>query len=239
VPYLDYLTPLRRRWWLPMALAIVAAVVAFTLSSFQAPVFRATARLLVSPGRPDLSQQFTIEKQLRPMAQRVRTTEVARQVEQDERLDLGADRLLGIVRAEAVIDQGLIQVEVDDSDPRRAERIAAAFAQVFAQQHAAADIGKPQADRLYVDVLDRPTSASQIAPQSRVTALAAGLVGLVAGILLALGLEYADNTLKTPNDVERVLGLPTLARIPRTSPASATTAGQPASLARRGEPGVS
>jgi capsular polysaccharide biosynthesis protein len=173
------------------------------------------------------------------MTQRVRTSEIARQVEQDERLDLGPDRLLGMVKAEAIIDQGLIQIDVDDVDPRRAERIAGGFAQVFAQQHAAADIGKPQADRLYVDVLDRPSAASQIAPQKRVAALAAGLVGLLAGILLAFGLEYADNTLKSPNDVERILGLPTLARIPRAPPAVSTKAGQSASLERRGEPGVS
>ena len=239
MPYVEYLAPLRKRWWLPIGLAAIAAVVALVLSSAQTPIYRASARLLVSPGRPDLSQQFTLEKQLRPMAQRVRTTEVARQVEQDERLDLGPERLLAMVKAEAVIDQGLIQIEVDDVDPRRAERIAASFAQVFAQQQAAADIGKPQAERLYVDVLDRPSAASQIAPQTRVAALAAGLIGFAAGILLAFGLEYADNTLKTPDDVERALGLATLASIPRWSRAAAGEAAKQASLKRRGEPGVS
>jgi capsular polysaccharide biosynthesis protein len=158
---------------------------------------------------------LTVEKQLRPMAQRVKTTEIARQVDESERLDLGAEQLLARVRAEGIIDQGFVQIDADDTDPERAERIAGGFAQVFAQQHAAADVGKPQAERLNVDVLDRPSPAVQVWPRTRVLVLAAGLVGLLGGILLAFGLEYLDNTIKTAQDVQRTLGLSTLGQIPR------------------------
>jgi uncharacterized protein involved in exopolysaccharide biosynthesis len=44
------------------------------------------------------------------------------------------------------------------------------------------------------------------------------LVGVVAGLVLALGvalgIEYFDTTLRTPDDVERYLGLPVVAIIP-------------------------
>jgi capsular polysaccharide biosynthesis protein len=215
VPYRDYLLVLSKRWWIVPLVALVAAGGAFLATRTQEPIYRSSAKLLVTPGRPDLGQQLTVEKQLRPMAQRVKTTEIARQVDVLERFDLGAERLLGKIRAEAIIDQGYVQVDADDTDPERAERIAGAFAQVFAQQHAAADVGKPQAERLNVDVLDRPSAASQIWPQTRVLMVAAALVGLLGGIVLIFGMEYFDDTIKTADDVERLLSLPTLGLIPR------------------------
>jgi capsular polysaccharide biosynthesis protein len=215
----------------------VAAGSALLFARTQTPIYRSTAKLLVTPGRPDLGQQLTVEKQLRPMAQKVKTTEIARLVDASERLDLGAERLLTLVRAEAIVDQGYVQIDADDTDPARAERIAGAFAQVFAQQHAAADVGKPQAERLNVEVLDRPSAAAQVAPQTRVLVPAAGLIGLLGGILLAFGLEYLDNSLKTDGDVQRVLGLSVLARVPREPGGRAAPAEQPiAAVGAREEP---
>jgi capsular polysaccharide biosynthesis protein len=225
VPYRDYLAVLRRRWWIVPLVALVAVAAAWLVTRGQTPLFRSTSRLLVTPGRPDLGQQLTVEKQLRPMAQRVKTTDIARQVDETERLDLGADQVLSRIRAEAVIDQGFVQIDVDDTDPRRAERIAGAVAQVFAQQHAAADVGRPQAERLNVDVLDRPSPAAQIWPRTSALLLAAGLIGLLGGILLTFGIEFMDDTIKTAEDVQRLLGLSTLGRIPRASEPGADSSG--------------
>jgi len=215
VPYADYLRVLRKRWWLPPLVAVIAAASALLVARSQTPLFRSTSKLLVTPGRPDLGQQLTVEKQLRPMAQRVKTTEVARQVDETERFDLGPERLLARIRAEGMVDQGYVQIDADDPDPERAERIAGAFAQIFAQQHAAADVGKPQAERLNLEVLDRPSAATQVWPQTRAVVLAAALIGLLGGFLLAHGLEYLDDTIRTAEDIERLLGLGTLARISR------------------------
>jgi capsular polysaccharide biosynthesis protein len=40
------------------------------------------------------------------------------------------------------------------------------------------------------------------------------VAGLVLALGVALGVEYFDNTLRTPDDVERYLGLPVVAIIP-------------------------
>ena len=49
------------------------------------------------------------------------------------------------------------------------------------------------------------------------------LVGLVGGIGLALLREYLDNTVKTPDDVETLIGLPSLAVVPTFSDGDAAT----------------
>jgi len=226
---------LLRRWWIPPLVALVAALSALAFVRLQTPMYRSSSKLLVTPGRPDLGQQLTLEKQLRPMAQKVKTTEIAREVDRVERLDLGAERLLGKIRAEAIVDQGYVQIDADDSDPERAERIAGTFAQVFAQQQAAADVGKPLAERLNVEVLDRPAAAVLVWPQPRVLIPATALIGLLAGLLLAFGLEYLDSSVKTPDEIERLLGLATLAVIPRHEASSQTARVSPAPVTPRGE----
>jgi capsular polysaccharide biosynthesis protein len=46
-------------------------------------------------------------------------------------------------------------------------------------------------------------------------AAAAGLFGLVLGLLLAVGLELLDTSLKTPGDVRQWTGMSTIGVIPR------------------------
>ena len=52
-------------------------------------------------------------------------------------------------------------------------------------------------------------------PQKARNILLAFLVGLVGGIGLAIFREYLDNTVKSPDDIEALTGLPSLAVVPR------------------------
>lgn len=198
-------------------LAVSAAVSAFVYARFQAPVYRSVARVEVS-ARFDNGQQLALERLLPQLAQRVRTTDVAREVDSRLRLDLGVEAILGKLRAEPVAQSGQILIEADDVDPGRAESIVFATASVFEEQHAARNQGIPSQDRAIVSLLDRPTSARLVWPQTRAIVAAAALLGMLAGAVLAFGIDYLDDTLKTAADVERSLGLTTLAHIPAGAP---------------------
>jgi succinoglycan biosynthesis transport protein ExoP len=63
-----------------------------------------------------------------------------------------------------------------------------------------------------VDPALAPASPSR--PQKARNILLALLVGLVGGIGLALFREYLDNTVKSPDDIEALTGLPSLAVVP-------------------------
>jgi polysaccharide biosynthesis transport protein len=63
-----------------------------------------------------------------------------------------------------------------------------------------------------VDPALAPTGPSR--PQKARNILLAFLVGLVGGIGLALFREYLDNTVKSPDDIEALTGLPSLAVVP-------------------------
>ena len=180
----------------------------------QTPLYRSSIRLEVS-ARFDNGQQLALERQLPQLAQRVRTTDVAREVDQRLRLDLGPRAVLDRLRAEAIVPSGQIQIEADDVDPGRVEAIVLESARVFEEQHAARNQGIPTQDRAIVSILDRPSPARLVWPQTRVIAGAAVLLGLFVGGLLALLIDYLDDTLKTAADVEQALGTITLGRIPR------------------------
>ncbi len=63
-----------------------------------------------------------------------------------------------------------------------------------------------------VDPALAPTSPSR--PQRARNILLGFLVGLVGGVGLALFREYLDNTVKSPDDIESLTGLPSLAVVP-------------------------
>ena len=193
--------------------AISAAVSAVVYAKSQAPVYRSAVRLEVS-ARFDNGQQLALERLLPQLAQRVRTSDVAREVDSRLRLDLGTDAILGKLRAEPILQSGQILIEADDVDAARAEAIVFETARVFEEQHAARNQGIPSQDRAIVSILDRPAGARLVWPQTRAIVGAAVLLGLLAGGLLAFAIDYLDDTLKTAEDVERVLGLTTLGRIP-------------------------
>ncbi|HUO34597.1 MAG TPA: polysaccharide biosynthesis tyrosine autokinase [Candidatus Acidoferrum sp.] len=63
--------------------------------------------------------------------------------------------------------------------------------------------------------------ASPARPQKARNILLAFLVGLVGGVGLALFREYLDNTVKSPDDIENLTGLPSLAVVPSLPDSSA------------------
>jgi succinoglycan biosynthesis transport protein ExoP len=61
---------------------------------------------------------------------------------------------------------------------------------------------------------DAPVPRVPIRPSKRTNLLIAVVVGLVVGVGAALGIEYFDTTIKTPDDVERYLGVPVIGIVP-------------------------
>ena len=74
-----------------------------------------------------------------------------------------------------------------------------------------------------VDPALAPASPSR--PQKARNILLAVLMGLVGGVGLALFREYLDNTVKSPDDIEALTGLPSLAVVPSLPGMNATQGG--------------
>jgi capsular polysaccharide biosynthesis protein len=211
----DYLPVLRKRWPLILAVVVVAVVASYLFTRLQTPVYRATAFLTVTASRTgDYGQALAVEKNIRQYARALQTETLAERVNEDLKLDLPIDGLRAKMRASPVMDDLTLQLEVDDSDPNRARDIVFAWAKKYVevQQNQMASVD-PR-DRIEVALLDRPAPAVLNWPKRNQILVAAALLGLLVGTLLAFLLEYADDTLKSPEDVDRYLKAPLLAAIP-------------------------
>ena len=213
MPLHEYAKVLSQRWWVVVLTGLFAATSAFAFAKAQTPIYRSSVKLEVT-GRIDYGQILAIGQLLRQIAARVETTAVASAVDEHLRLDLGSDALLEKVHTQAFPDTIQIQIDIDDVDPGRAEQIAFALATVVKERQDALMAPIPQQERINLGIVDRPTAPRLFWPQTRVLMTAAGLLGLVVGIMLAFVMDYVDDTLKDAEDIERYLGLPTLGTVP-------------------------
>ena len=228
----DYLAVLRKSWRLILLTAVVTTLSAVVFAKLQQPIYRSSAVLEVT-GRLDYGATLAINQLLRQTANRLQTLNMAGEVDRRYQFDLGAERLLEKIHTQAFPDTVTIQIDVDDTDPARARQIARGFAEVFVERETASQEGLPQQERRIVNMLDEPKPPRLYWPQTRVFLLSGLILGLVLGVLLAFARDFLDDSLKTPEDVERYLGgITTLGTIPHwvgVAPAGPSpSAGKPA-----------
>jgi capsular polysaccharide biosynthesis protein len=214
----DYWQVIQKRWWLILLVAVVATAASIGFSYSQQRIYRATVKIIVSPSRgAEYGQTLAIENLLRQYSQQIQTDRMASVVNRTLALDLPIDTLRGKLRVSAVTEDMLIQMEIDDTDPNRAMDIGYTWADQFVKSHQIRMSQLNPSDRIEVDLLDRPRPGVLNYPKIQQFAMAALILGLVVGLLLSFLLEYFDDTLKTPEDVERYVGLSVLSAIPMTT----------------------
>jgi capsular polysaccharide biosynthesis protein len=212
----EAIAALRERWWVLLAAAVVAAVAAYAYVKMPwvEPRWRSSV-LMQATGRLDYGNFLALEKELRPLAEQVRQLDIMREVDQNLHTDLAPEVMLEHTRAEPVLDSDQIRIDVEDSDATRAEQLSLAIADVYTQQHNAAEQGKLREERVILSTLDRPNQAVLIWPQTRIVVAAAALLGLLVAGLVVLGAAYFDDAIRSPADVQRLLELPVVGSIPR------------------------
>jgi capsular polysaccharide biosynthesis protein len=221
----DYWPILRKRWPLIAGVVVVAVVASYLFTRLQTPIYRSTLFLTATPARNDYGQTLVIENRLRQFARQLQTDQLAEKVNEKLKLDLAIERLRSKVKVAAVSEDLLLQIEVDDTDQSRARDIAYQWGKEFVEFHQNLNAGVDPRDRIEIDVLDRPQPAVLNWPKRNQIVAAAAILGLLLGTFLAFGLEFLDDTIKTPEDVDRVLGLPLVGLVPAGEAASARASG--------------
>jgi hypothetical protein len=213
----EALRALRERWWVLLVAAFLAASVAYAYvkwAPWVQPRWRSSV-LMQATGRLDYGNFLALEKELRPLAEQVLQLGIMREVDQNLHTDLSPELMLEHTRAEPVQDSGQVRLDVEDSDPRRAEQLTLEIADVYTRKHNAAEQGKLREERVILSTLDRPNQALLIWPQTRILVPAAALLGAIAAGLVVLGMVYLDDSIRTPEHVRQYLELPVLGLVPR------------------------
>ena len=211
----DYLNVLVRRGWIILLVAVITAGSAFLFSKLQTVTYRSSIWLNVWPGRPDWGLQQTIKGLLRNYSGQIRSRGVAGQVINLQQLDMKADDVLAEMTVSPIESDFLIQIDVDDIDPQRAQLIAQTAAEVFVEQNRVHMLEQDKRDRVDVNIRDDAAPATVFWPKTKLLVLAGGLFGLIAGALVLLGLEWlAADLIRDSRDLERRTGLAVVGAIP-------------------------
>jgi capsular polysaccharide biosynthesis protein len=212
---IDYVNIIRRRWWVILLVGIISAGSAFVFTRFQERIYRSEASYSVQASRPDNGLLIVLRDRMNSYRIQALAPIQLEKISADLKLDRSADWLLNRrVAIQARPEEQLIVIQVDYPDPDVAPRLANAIGENMVALVNAQNNSAETSDRINVVVNQPARPAVLFWPQTRVIVAAGLLLGLILGLLLAFVIEALDDTLKTPADVERYAGLPTLGAIP-------------------------
>jgi capsular polysaccharide biosynthesis protein len=224
----DYLRIFRKRGWIAIVVAVVAAASAFGFSKLQTPVYSASVKLSINPARADWSLSNTTKDLLRNYGENIRTHKMAQEVIDRAQLDMDTTTLLGKLLVSPAADTFTLQIDARDTDPQVAMTIAQTVAEVFMEDRDAWNQRQDKRDRIDVSILDSVWNLGyeQYSPNTRVNTVAGGMVGLLVGLLVVVSLEWMEqDVIRTTADIERAADVTVLGTIP---PIASEGAGQTA-----------
>lgn len=216
----NYIRIFRKRGWIVVLVALVAAASAFGVSRLQTPVYSASVTLSVNPARADWGLSNATKDLLRNYVENIRTHRMSQEVIDRAQLDMDTTTLLGKLYVSPAGDTFTLQIEARDTDPEVAMTIAQTMAEVFAEERDAWNQRQDKRDRIEVSILDAVWNLGyqQYSPNTRVNTVAGGLVGLLVGMLVVFFLEWLEqDVIRSANDVERTIQVAVLGSIPPVS----------------------
>ena len=214
----EYFFILRKRLWLVILLTIVSVVVSGIVSYYVLePEYQTFTTLMV--GKPkdyqnvdnklEYNELLLNQKLVSTYGEIVKTRAVTDEVIEKLNLDMGYKEFKEKVNVNLVKDTEIIKLEVTDRNPELAAKIANETALVFMKNIKEIMMVEN------VQVIDEAQiPESPIKPRPKLNMAISGVLGFMIGIFLIFLLEYLDNTIKTPEDVERYLDLPIIGTIP-------------------------
>lgn len=216
----QYWDVLCKRWLIVILLPLIAALTSGVISfMIIKPVYQASTTLIVGKKASEtgLAAAQMLDNSVlqanQQLAKTYATIAQSRTVEQNVIKDLDLkltvadlDKLISITPVKTT---EILEIQIENTNPMLAAGIANAMASEFSK--AVIEIKKVDS----VSIIDTAvTPTLPVKPNKKLNILIAFVVGLMASIGLVFLLEYLDNTVKTSDDVEKLLGIPVLGVIP-------------------------
>lgn len=212
----ELLETLKKRLVMIILITMTAGLVSGVISYFfLTPIYQASTQILINQAKSE--QSFYSPSEVQTNLQLINTYNVIikspailDKVSDELKLGMTAAQLNGKITVGSEAQSQVVNISVQDSDAVMAAKIANKTAEVFQTE-----ISKiMNVDN--VSVLAKATVGehqSPIKPQPLLNVAIAIVVGLMAGVGLAFLLEYFDNTIKSEQDIDKILGLPILGAV--------------------------
>ncbi len=222
----DYALIVIRRWWLVVIAALVAAGIAYAYTSRQPKTYQTSTQLMAIAQPPDYWLDLYAKNRLVSYMDQINNWTFVANALKQANLNIDPSQVMGKLTVGHNPDANTVQIVMTDTDPKRAAEVVNALGDAFVAQ---SKVEAKQIVQTYtsttdptphgtveIQKLDTPgPPTTPIGPRIKLNTVAAALLGGVFGVLLTFVVEYFDDTLRTADDVDRYLEIPTLVGIPR------------------------
>lgn len=204
---------LRKRLSLIFIVTLTAVMVSGVVSYFfLTPIYQASTQLLVNQAKNEQALYNYNEVQtnlqlINTYNVIIKSPAILELVVKELHLDMTAEELNEKINVQSEKDSQVVNISVQDPDPHQAAEIANKTAEVFKREI----VKIMNVDN--VSILAKATvkdKQAPVKPKPLLNIAIALVVGLMTGVGLAFLLEYLDNTIKTEQDIEKLLELPVL-----------------------------
>ncbi len=220
-----YLATLLRRWYIVVLVPVVVLAGVLVQSRSSNPTYTATAKVSVirsseQPNNPNfqydgyyqyLASEYALDDLVEVVQGNVFANDVSAQIKKDTGTTVPAGEIQGDIQSSRV--NRILTLSVTSSTPDRASMIAAEATKTLEDKGTAYFKTTPDVTAS-IQTIQQPLGASENTSKRTVLYIMQLAVAVFAGVLIALFVDYLDDTLRTPEAVTTALGLPVIGVIP-------------------------
>ncbi len=213
----DLFQMLKKRITLIISITLVVTLLSGLISYFVlTPMYESSTELLVNKSETDMNPLYSYNdiqtnlKLIETYSVIIKSPRIIDLVISNDELDLTSEQLIAKIKVNAVKNSQVISITVTDTNPEKVVMLVNAIASTF----------KTEIKKIMkVDNVQILTEAKikenpkPIKPKPVLNILIAFMLGLIFSVGLVFLLEYMDTTIKTEQEVEKLLGYPVLGSI--------------------------
>lgn len=211
----EYWNIARKRGWIIILVAVVAAVAALGVSRIMPNIYEATIQLSVEPARPDWGLNQATKDLMRSYTFNIQSHSMTQKAIDRAQLDMTTDQFLADLDASSDPSNLTLTIVTESRSEREAILMAQTLADVFVEDRDQWNQQIDQRDRIYINKVDDVRYAVLASPKWKVNMLAGAVFGAIAGGIVVFFLEWLQSDiLHSAGDVTRAIGMPVLGAIP-------------------------
>ena len=165
----EYWNIARKRGWIIILVAVVAAVAALGVSLILPETYKATIQLSVNPARADWGLNQATQDLLRNYVLNIKSHTMTQKAIDRAQLDMSTYDFLADLDVSADSSNLSITIQAESRDPEEARLMAQTLAEVFVEERAQWNAEQDKRDRIYVtmvdDIRDVPLAVAQVEVQ--------------------------------------------------------------------------
>jgi capsular polysaccharide biosynthesis protein len=218
VEFREYWNIARKRGWIILLVAVLAAVAALGVSLIMPETYKATIQLSINPARADWGLSQATKDLLRNYVLNIKSHRMTQEAIDRAQLDMDTYTFLANLDVSDDAANLSITIEAESHDPEEARLMAQTLADVFVEERRQWNSEQDKSDRIYVEKVDDIRDVPLASPKIKFNMLAGAVLGAIVGGTIVFFLEWLQSDiLLTTADVEKAIGIAVLGVIPAGS----------------------